>query len=415
VIVVGGGIAGLLTSYFLSSKGYSVQVITESETSNTASWMNAGYIAASFGDPTPAIEGFLNIVRLALSKYSPVKVHVIYFLRNLLPNSWLWMFVKNSQKRNSPEHFKIVSNLCSKGAQLLQQIIDSNRLEVFLGKTILEVFLNEKMFKEYVKHLQKDVGYPKSRPLILTSSECLELEPMISETVVGGVLFEDDAYVDPAELMVKLKDFLENALGVIFKYGRVDSLETKNKSVISVRLRNGQVLTASHYVICCGVGAAPLLSRLGIRLPLTPALGYTVITEPHQEKLGRAVYGGEFGLAMSQTREGRIRMSGYFELGASPHSVLDKRCQAIKENASLYLPSVRKLFVAAKRFGARPCTPDGLPYVGEVGLENLTVNVGHCRLGLTTGAATAGLICDILEGVKNPFSEALNPMRMFKV
>ena len=411
VVIIGGGIVGLLTSYFLSRKNYDVKIVTESDTANTASWVNAGYIAASFGHPIPDVESLPHIIKLTFSKDSPIKVSPTYLLKSLTPSSWIWRFIKHSRKRSSTEYFKTIRTLCFEGADLLEKIIESSGIDVFVGKTILEVYLHEDVMLE---NLEKNREHLRGGIRSLTRSECLELEPLLSDKVVGGIIFEDDKYVNPVELMEKLTEFTRKELGVEFMYDRAVSLEVERGKVVGVRLSNGEVLSASDFVACNGMGAVELLFNLGLKLPLAAGFGYTIVTEPYHLRMGRAVVCGEFRLATSQTRDGRFRASGYFELGGNPSTVLEERCLTIQRKASQYLPALGGLNMVEKRFGARPCTPDGLPYVGGVGVSGLTVNVGHCRLGLTTGAATAKLVCELLEGVKNPLTEVLDPTRMLE-
>jgi D-amino-acid dehydrogenase len=413
VIVIGGGIVGLLTSYYLQLSGYDVQVVTEKEVANTASYVNAGYIAASFGHPAPSIESLYNVIKLILSRDSPVKVSLHFLAKNIRPDSWLWLFIKNSQLRQSIDYSKTVRELCFEGARLLTEIIETKGLDVYVGKTgILEVYLREKALEENLRHLQEGGSQVGVKLRHLSPSECLELEPLLSKDITGGILYVADTFVNPEELMIELRDFLERELEVQFMYGKVVGLETDSKKVTRVKVSDGTVLKGSSYVVCNGVGATSLLSGAGINLPLSPGYGYTIITEPTSMRMSRAVVCGELRLATSQTRNGSFRASGYFDLRTEANTVVDERCKTIKDKASLYLPPLRNLKVVEKRYGARPCSPDGLPYVGRIGFDNLYVNVGHCRLGLTTGAATAKILCDILEGRENKFAQVLSPTRL---
>jgi len=411
-VIIGGGIVGLLTSYYLSTKGYSVKVVTEKDEANTASNANAGYIAASFGHPLPSVESLSNILKMSFARDSPLRISPRFLVKNIQPSSWLSLYLKSSPKRKSDEYLKAVRELCFEGARLLTSIIETNKLDVHLGeKGILEVYLNEKSLETNFRHLREAGGQLRVR--LLSSSACLDAEPNLSKDVAGGVLYERDTYINPVELMASLKSFLGDKLGVKFVQGKAYCFEADSKRVSGVKISDGIVLKGLNYVVCNGAGATSLLSGLGIYLPLSPAYGYTIVTEPSKVRLRKAVVGGEFRVATSQTRDGRLRASGFFELRPEARTVVDKRCETIRDKASLYLPFFRSLEVVEKRYGARPCSPDGLPYVGRTGFDNLFVNVGHCRLGLTTGAATSKLLSDIFEGVDNRFADVLDPARIW--
>ncbi len=412
VVVIGGGIIGLLTALMVKQRGLDVIVIAGEDVKKSSSWGNAGYLAASFGSPIPSAESISQILKWIITGDTPIKVSPKFFIREIMPNGWLATYLRNLRKISSHKYATIVRKACIEGVGLLKQIIEELKLQTDLRSDgIIEVYLNERNLIDHIKLLEKakhlaiDFKY-------VDRDTCLEEEPLLSKDIVGGILFKEDLSLTPSKLILSLRSTLvSKAVEVIDK--EVVKINPNGRSISSVILSDGSVIVGSTYVVCAGVKTRKLLSQIGIAIPIVPAYGYMIMTEPVYLRLRRPTAGGEFRVAISQTGEGKLRATGFFELSHDENPPIIERCELLKRKASQYIPIFGRLKIEEKWVGARPCTPDGLPYVGRVKYDNLFVAAGHCRLGMTMGASTAKLIADQLMGVENPFSSAFDPRREF--
>lgn len=402
---------GLLTAYMLSRRGFETVVVAGGDVRRSASWGNAGYLAAGFGSPIPAAESISQIVKWMLSRMSPIKVSPKFFIKETTRNGWLTKYLKNKGRTSTMEYAKLVRRACLEGMYLLKKVIEEHKLETELRSDgILEVYLNE---RELGHHLEK---LEEARELEiefkhLDRKECLENNPLLSKNIVGGILFKEDLALHPSKLMLSLRKALAEQFGVPVIDQEVVRMVVDGDSVSSVTLSNGSSLKASYYVVCAGVNTGRLFSQLNITIPMVSGYGYMIMTEPTTEKLRYPTVGGEFRAAASQTAEGNLRVTGFFELRHGASQPVEKRCEFLKKVAARYIPAFGELNLVEKWVGARPCTPDGLPLVGKIVYDNLFVAAGHCRLGLTMAASTAKHVTDLLTGAENPFTPYFDPRR----
>ncbi|MEM0383245.1 MAG: FAD-dependent oxidoreductase [Candidatus Caldarchaeum sp.] len=398
VVVVGGGVVGLLTSFMLKRKGFDVVVAAGKDMTKAASWGNAGYLAAGFGSPIPSAESISQILKWMMSGESPVKVSPSFFLKEITPSGWITQYLRDSRKTTGLEYALRLRKTCLESVELLKKIIEELSLETdFRSDGILEVYKRRESLEKHLqlleanKELQLDYKF-------MDRQECLEEGPLLSKDIVGGILFREDMSLTPFKLVTALRSVLKEKLAAPVIDEDVVKINVEDGRVSSMTLAGGSSLSAREYVVCAGVHTRRLLSQAGVELPIVPAYGYMVMTEPASDRLSRPTAGGEFRVAMSQTAEGNLRATGFFELSNTSQPPLEERCRYLRQKAAEYVPVFAKLNIIQKWFGARPCTPDGLPVVGRVGYRNLVVAAGHCRLGVTTAASTAKTVADILTG-----------------
>lgn len=410
LVVVGGGIAGLLIAYYAVKNGFSPHVVMKKDFENLPSWMNAGYLASGFGSPIPE-ETLPKLFKWVFSRNSPVKVSPDFLLRNILPRGWVYEYFRNKSRREDIEFARVVRELCLSGASSLLQIIEETGIDAeHNGNGLLEVYLSEEKLTEKETLLRKAGEMFKIRFRRLSRDECLAIEPNLSEQVVGGLLFEEDTSLNPGKLMNGLLTYLADEKNVTITYSKVVSFDTEASRVKAARTEDGEIIRGDKFVISAGVESADLLKTLKVKILMAAGYGYAIMTEPAPSLFKRPVVGGEFRVATSQTAAGNLRATGFFELRKSPPKTSDNRFELLHAKAAEYIPLFSRLKVVKKNFGARPCTPHGLPYVGPLHLPNLYLCTGHCRLGLTTGAATAKILIDILSGRDNPYSDFLRPV-----
>ncbi|MEM4311636.1 MAG: FAD-dependent oxidoreductase [Nitrososphaerales archaeon] len=401
VLIIGGGIVGLLTAYMLN-KNYNVILISDGNLKKAASWGNAGLIAPSFGAPMPNIFGFSSLIRIILGLNKVIKLRFVFLLKKFYPD--MVMLIKFKDKLVNS--LNIIREMALESAKLTEKIIIEEKLDVDFKRTgILEVYINKANFEEDIKEIEKYLGKVNVR----SASECIEEEPLLKRNIYGGIFYEDDSWLDPAKLMISLRNLLTRK-GIKIVNGNVKSFRTLKDKVISAKL-NGEEILADNFVVACGAYTPKLLANINLKIPIFAGRGYTVLTNPILKKLRKPVICGEYRIAISQRVQGNFKISGIFEL-TKPEDKEDKSLyNLLKEKSSLYIDTISELNLEERWMGSRPCTPDGLPLVGYTTYKNLIIASGHCRLGLTLAAITGKIVKELLEDKESKFFNLLSPSR----
>ena len=245
---------------------------------------------------------------------------------------------------------------------------------------------------------------------MLDAAGVAELEPEVTLRVVGGVHYVLDAHVTPERFHATLADRVRTLGGTIAYGADVSGWRTTNGAVDAVETSVGPV-GADEFVLAAGASSARLLRGLGVALPLQPGKGYSLTLERPRERPRRPLLLQDVRVAITPMGK-RLRFGGTMELGAWGSEINPPRIRGIIRSAMRHLPAFRPEDFEGLRpwCGHRPCTPDGLPYVGRLaGFENLTVATGHAMMGLSMAPVTGLLVADVLSGV-TPFV-SMEPLR----
>jgi len=235
---------------------------------------------------------------------------------------------------------------------------------------------------------------------VLDAKATAAREPGIRMDVAGSVYVAQDCNLEPRKLMEMLQqrcaaagvEFLWNAPTQAWRVsgGRIRSVAAKNKEI-----------GADEFILCAGVWTSGIGRELGLRLPMQAGKGYSLTLErPVRSPQGCALL-AEARVAVSPM-EGKLRFGGTMEMAGIDESVNPIRVRGIIEAARRYYPELGDQdFAGIEPWrGLRPCTPDGLPYVGRTArAQNLVVAAGHAMMGVSLAPATARLAADAVEGV----------------
>jgi D-amino-acid dehydrogenase len=303
--------------------------------------------------------------------------------------------------------------------ELFDVLVDSENLSCgYQRKGYYEVCRTDRGFRD-ARHdaaMMRQLDY---HPREMDGDELREVEPALLDGVVGGVYFPEAATCDPHRFVLELADRLVR-MGGRAETGRgvVEVLSTGG-AVKGVRLEDGEILEGNAVVLATGSYSANLTSKFGLRLPVRAAKGY------HRDlKLrdgGVDAGGHPLGVAcvLAETSvfctpmSGFTRLAGTLEFSGINHEMRPGRLEQLTAAAETYLSGIRGASVISEWCGLRPCTPDGIPYVGPVpGQDGLFVATGHAMLGLTLGPVTGKLIEGyVLEGRTSLPADALGLAR----
>jgi D-amino-acid dehydrogenase len=257
--------------------------------------------------------------------------------------------------------------------------------------------------------MARELGLPAE---VLDPAGLAAADPEVTLAAAGGVLYPQDAHLSPEAFLDWLTRDVERLGGEVHRGMELERLETRGNRVTTARFQSGTV-DCDEVVMAGGVWSGRLLSTLGVRLPLQPGKGYSLTLEnpPQLPRLCSILVEGKVAVT---PMGGRLRLAGTMELGQWDESVNPARVRGIRRTARAFLPALEGADLEAPPVwvGHRPCSPDGLPYVGRwPRLANLTIATGHAMMGLSLAPVTGSLVAQAVDGESNPLLDLLRPDR----
>jgi D-amino-acid dehydrogenase len=409
-VIIGGGIIGLSSAYYLSKLGHAVTIIDQTDLSNTCSHGNLGMIVPSHFVPMAAPGIVAQGIRWMFNSKSP------FYVKPTLSRSlagWGMRFIRSANAAhvtNSAPYLKNI-NLLSK--KLYEELSTEPGFDFALEKKgIVMYYKTEKVAEEEI-HLAEKAQQLGLDAIVLSREAVQQLEPEIKPDVLGGVHYRCDAHINPNRLLAQLVQYLKSA-GAEFKTGHsVQQIKRGAQAVQSVMV-NGEEVTGDLFVAAAGSWMPSLVKLAGINLPLMPGKGYSFIHENQQPQLQVPAILCEARVAITPMGK-QLRFGGTMEIGAVNDRVNMNRVQGIVNAVPAYLPGIKIEMPPKEKvwFGFRPCSPDGMPYIGfGKTYSNLLYAGGHGMMGLSLGLATGQLIAELASDAPTSIDiKAFDPAR----
>ena len=410
VTIIGGGVIGLCSAYFLQKEGYEITIIERGDITDGCSFGNMGYISPSHFTPLASPGIIAEGIRHMLSSSSPFYVKPRL---NLELIKWGYHFWKNSNAETVKRHAPHLNNLL----QLSRNLISEMRTDIGDNFEMEEIgclmMCKHQKNLDHEFHLADDAEKFGLKVDRLDAAEVQALEPNVELNISGAVLFKDDCHFNPGKMMISLKKYLANK-GVIFQLGTtVTGFEKSNTRISSVITDQGK-FDVDEIVIAAGSWLPVVAKMMGIKLLLQPGKGYSY-TYPHIEKNIKYPAILVDGRCAITPWGQQLRIGGTMELSGINNKILIKRMQGIYDSARDFYPGLKIDFPPADKIwsGLRPVTPDGLPYIGRAGgYDNVIFAGGHAMLGISEGTGTGKLIGEMIQAKKTTIDvHAFNPDR----
>ncbi|MGA7781531.1 MAG: D-amino acid dehydrogenase [Paraburkholderia sp.] len=401
-IVLGGGVIGVATAFYLRAQGCEVTVIEcEPDVALATSFGNAGVIAPGYVTPWAAPGMPTKILKYLFKPASP-----LIFRPTFDPAQWRW--IARWLRECDLERFRV-------NKQRMQRI-------AYYSRTCLHEFRSRYPFdygrsQGYLQLFRSEYDVELAQPALavlrdggivfqeMSPAQCVDIEPGLRwarETPVSGLYLPDDEAGDCARFTRELRAICENH-GVLFRFDtRVTGLDVQGGTARGVRIegeRGGETLAADAVVVALGVDSAALLAPLGVKVPLYPVKGYSA-TLPviDDEKAPRAALMDE-SLKTAITRFGRnLRVAGTAELGNRQSTLREQALQTLLKVLDDWFPHAAKPNSAHFWVGRRPMTPDGAPLLGASGVEGLWLNVGHGSTGWAMSMGSGRVVSELVVG-----------------
>ncbi len=401
IAIIGGGIIGLCSAYYLQKEGHHVTVIDQSNMDAGASYVNAGYLSPSHLIPLTAPGVMKKGLKWMFDSTSP-----LYIKPRLDADFIKWTLAFN-RSCNIKHVNKAIPAI--KGINLLSQELysDIKRDENFTfhleKKGLLMLCQSEKMLEEEVKtaKIAKSEGLDAKE---ISLSELELLEPNVKTNAIGATFYNCDSHSTPHEFMNEMKTWLVNNGVTIFQNEKVIDLSIQNGQLKSIITKNKN-LEADEFVLAAGSWSHILSKKLGIKLLLQAGKGYRINTF-NRTGITRPAILAEAKTAVTPMN-GFTRFAGTMEIAGINTDINPVRVEAIANAVSKFYPEINiteeeKSLVAS---GLRPVSADGLPYIGKSSkCSNLTIATGHAMMGWSMATATGKLVSEIISGKKPSLS-----------
>lgn len=391
--IIGGGIIGLCSAYYLRKDGWDVTIIDKTDLSDNCSYGNLGMIVPSHFVPLAAPGIVSQGIRWMFNAKSPFYVKPSLSM-NLI--SWGLKFLKSANARNVESAAVPLRdiNLLSKG--LYEELKDLPGFDFsFEKKGIMMYYKTEHVAEEEI-HLAEKARSMGLDAVALSREEVKALEPQMDPDVLGAVHYKCDAHIYPNALNRQLVQWLREN-GVKFVTGTDIRKIVVEGSFVKKVVTDKEEIATDVLVAAAGSWLPEITRMAGVSIPLMPGKGYSFTLESPEKALNIPAILCEARVAITPMG-GRMRYGGTMELGAVNNKVNMTRVQGIVESVPAYFPGLELKMPAEKDVwhGFRPCSPDGIPYIGASRkVSNLLIAGGHAMMGLSLGPATGKLIAEL--------------------
>lgn len=410
VVIVGGGIMGLSSAYYLHKAGWEVTIVDKGDLSDNCSHGNLGMIVPSHFVPLAAPGMVSQGIRWMFDKRSPFYVKLAAD-KNLL--KWGLRFMRSATQKHVERSaaYLLELNLFSK--HLYEELAANPGFDFSLEKKgILMYYKTEKTGEEEV-HLAEKGRRMGIDIEALSPQQVQALEPDIELNILGAVHYHSDAHLYPNALLDQLITYLRK-VGVTFSFNTPVQKILKEKNVVKKIITSSSVIDADMVVLATGPWLPQLAKMAGEELSLMPGKGYSFTIDQPRQKLNVPAILCEARVAITPMN-GKMRYGGTMEIGKVNDVINMNRVQGIVKSIPEYFPNLHLEMPQQKEVwhGFRPCTPDGLPYIGFAKkTENLLIAGGHAMSGLSLGPATGKIIAELANGqVPSVKIEAFSPDR----
>ena len=410
VVIIGGGIVGLCSAYYLSEKGYKIAIIDKGNFEDNCSQGNAGFIVPSHIVPLAAPGMITKGVKWMFNPESPFSISPKI---NSTFLKWVWEFYKASSQKNVNEAMPFLLKL-NKSSKKLYETIGENEEFIFDIKTNgLMMYCNSIKGLIEEKNLALQAGLLNIKTEILSASDLKKLEPGLALNIAGAVYYPEDASINPSLFCKNLTDLLikkgvrtlgnEELMGFDYHKNNINQITTRNSK-----------LKAEVFLVTAGSWSSTVLKKVGVELLLQGGKGYSFMVNNPPKVPRIPCILSEAKVAVSPM-DSSVRFGGTMEINGLNLAINKKRIRGITKAIENYLPQYKmKELVKSKNWvGLRPCSPDGLPYIGKIKpFNNLYVNTGHAMMGVSL-APISGKLCAQLINNEKPSMDLplLNPNR----
>ncbi|MBN8531258.1 MAG: D-amino acid dehydrogenase [Alphaproteobacteria bacterium] len=398
VLVLGAGVVGVTTAYFLATRGHKVTVIDrQPSAAQETSLANGGQLSYTHAQPwaNPAV--LPKALKWMFHEDAPL---IFRFQPDPYMISWGIRFLRNCTTARAHHNAEQILKLGLYSKKMLALVASGTQVEFdHLEKGVLHIFNDPKEFEgaKAVAEFERGLG---SADRIISGEEALALEPSLQHAkrkIIGGIHHTLDESGDVHLFTTGLAEYCAK-LGVEFLYGtEVRSIARQGKRIAAVKTSKGD-FTADAYVMSFASHSAPVLRSIGISVPVYPMKGYSITLPIAGSNAAPMISITDDAKKIVYSRLGnRLRAAGTAEFAGYNSEITPVRSDAILNAAKELFPQAGDFSKVERWMGLRPATPDGVPIIGRTEYDNLFLNTGHGTLGWTLSCGSARVLADIME------------------
>ena len=406
VLILGSGIIGTTSAYYLAKQGHDVTVIDrQNSVALETSHANAGQLSYSFSSPWAAPGLPLSLIKWMFSKYPPLIVNPNL---NSETVKFLYQMLKNCNSKSyeiNKSRMVRVSNFSKKCLLELEKDED-----IFYEQRKQGSLLLFKSAKQ-IENIKKDLSLLEKLNIqyeLLDLNGCIQAEPglhHVKSEFTSGLRFANDCtgncYLFTNQLYKKCLE-----MGVKFEFNtQIEDIQIEKERISSIKTNRGE-FDSDSYVVALGSYSSKILSKIGINIPVCPVKGYS-ITLPvlnNEDAPQSTIIDDTFKIGI--TRLGNnIRVAGTAHITGYNLELREKSLSLLKYGLNRLFPYATEECDDMKFWaGLRPNTPDGPPIIGSTPYSNLYLNTGHGTLGWTMSLGSGKLLADIISGIEPEIS-----------
>jgi D-amino-acid dehydrogenase len=401
VLVLGAGVIGVTSAYYLAKSGHEVTVVDrQGEPALETSFANAGEVSPGYASPWAGPGVPIKAIKWLLMKHGPLVIRPT-------PDPFMWAWLVKMLRNCTSERYAINKSRMIPIAEYSRDCLRTLRNETGIryderSLGTLQLFRTQAQLDGAADDIAvlKQYGVPYE---LLDRGGCIAAEPALATVqhkFVGGLRLPQDETGDCHMFTQALATYAEK-LGVQFKLGAtIEQIITGGSRIEGVATSAG-VLRADAYVVALGSWSPRLLRELGIAIPVYPVKGYSItvpIADANAAPIS-TVMDESYKVAITRLGD-RIRVGGTAEVSGYSNKLHAARRATLDHSVSDLFPHGGKLADATFWCGLRPMTPDGPPIIGATRYANLHLNTGHGTLGWTMACGSGQVLADLLSGRK---------------
>ena len=406
VVILGSGVIGLCSAHYCIERGLRVTVIErEPAQRDGCSYGNAGMVVPSHFTPLAA-PGMVKLgLKMMWNSKSPfyIKPRLSWDLL-----SWMFRFWKSCTKKNVERAAPLLRDLNLASRSLYEELADeTDNAFGLVRKGLLMLCKTPRVMEEESHAAEKanKLGVPAE---VLDATATAKLDPNVTMDILGSVYFPRDCHMSPNRFMSVLQAKAE-AAGCLFRWEtKATGFAFENQRITHVKTSRGEV--SCDDVVVAGGAWSPALGRmLKLKLPMQVGKGYSLTLKQPVELPSLCSICTEARLAITPMGSS-LRVGGTMEIAGNDERISPKRVQGIIESMPRYFPKFKPAdFLEIQPWvGLRPCTPDGLPYLGRPARwDNVVIAAGHAMMGLSLAPVTGRIVSQLLADEKPEYDMAI--------
>ena len=412
IVIIGGGIVGLCSAYYLSKEGHQITVIDKGDITSGASFVNAGYITPSHIIPLASPGMIAKGIKMMFNSASP------FYMKPRLDAEflkWSWYFHKSSTKAKVEKAIPVIKEINLISRELFTDIRNSGDLGEFQleRKGLLMLYKTEASYL-HEKEIADRASFLGLKVSELNKSELEMIEPNVNIDAEGAIHYKCDGHTTPTEIMPKMLNYLKSVGVNICINEEVLDINTGN-GVIKEVITDKNNYHPDEVILAAGSWSGELSKKLNLKLSLQGGKGYR-INVARNTGISMPAILMEAKMAVTPMN-GFTRFAGTMEFSGNNNVVRKERVLAIANGAHSFYPDleINSAEIENAKTGLRPVSPDGLPYIGKsASIKNLTIATGHAMMGWSLGPATGKLVSELICDKKTCMNiAAFSPERTF--